>query len=320
MVFIKTTEPNFVAENADLVDIPVPTDPSINVIRPLHPIIRYQIDDNKVPGKTCLVILNQKINLFPRVFEKLWDNTYLRVCADGGANQLLSFVRENGLDEQKYLPKYIVGDMDSLTEETKNYYLSTGKVIVKTQSSQYATDFDKAITVCFLHFNYPNFFNDFDTLNLDDNNGLTTLKNSLDTKEFTVPLDMIFLGAIGGRFDQTIHSIGELYKHASDNLLQMRFFNTEYLEIIFLVPKGTNFIVLEKQHVDDPLCYLGLLPLNNPFIMHTKGLKYDVANYASSMTGNISSSNYNVGSNGFYVQNTDHLVVNIDLNHILGEV
>jgi hypothetical protein len=46
--------------------------------------------------------------------------TSFHLCADGGANRLCNFLNEN--EKSIYLPDGIIGDFDSLSKETENYY------------------------------------------------------------------------------------------------------------------------------------------------------------------------------------------------------
>ena len=50
----------------------------------------------------------------------MWSKCNLKVCADGGANRLFdSLSPETRAD---CIPNYIVGDLDSLRPEVKEYY------------------------------------------------------------------------------------------------------------------------------------------------------------------------------------------------------
>jgi hypothetical protein len=55
------------------------------------------------------------------IFISSWSNACLHICADGAANRLYSSF--NGTDEiATYIPEYIVGDMDSILPQTRDYY------------------------------------------------------------------------------------------------------------------------------------------------------------------------------------------------------
>ncbi|CAG8724577.1 20336_t:CDS:2 [Rhizophagus irregularis] len=84
-----------------------------------------------------LIILNQPIQYSNDIFHTLWENAYLRICADGGANHLY--------DEFKgiYIPHYIRGDLDSLRDDVRHFFHSQGTVI-QLESGQESTDFMKS--------------------------------------------------------------------------------------------------------------------------------------------------------------------------------
>ena len=49
----------------------------------------------------------------------------LVICADGGSNRLFDCLADTAEREQ-YLPACIVGDLDSVREEVKEFYVSRG--------------------------------------------------------------------------------------------------------------------------------------------------------------------------------------------------
>lgn len=72
--------------------------------------------------KSYLLIVNSKINL--QLFKKISQKKII-ICADGGANSLFS----HRFQLPDLLPEYILGDFDSITEETLEYFKSKGVVI-----------------------------------------------------------------------------------------------------------------------------------------------------------------------------------------------
>jgi len=89
------------------------------------------------------------------------------ICADGGANKIRRL---------KIAPHYLIGDMDSVTQDTLRYLKKTTKIIVDT--NQHNTDLDKAIMFA------------------------TTFK----------PLEIRVLGAIGDNLDHTIANLISLHQ------------------------------------------------------------------------------------------------------------
>lgn len=81
---------------------------------------------------TALVIVN---SVLPdkKILDELRSRSQVIVCADGGANR----ARDAGLT-----PDYIVGDLDSMTDETRRAFPSAQIV---HRPSQYETDLEKAL-------------------------------------------------------------------------------------------------------------------------------------------------------------------------------
>jgi thiamine pyrophosphokinase len=124
-------------------------------------------------SKTALIILNQPIP--SKLLRDVWHKVSIRVCADGGANRLMR------LD---LIPDMIVGDLDSLEENTRSFYSGVKIIHVDDQDTN---DFEKCIKL--IH---------------------------------NMPLDQILaVGALGGRFDHQMANINTLYKYSTMNIYLM---------------------------------------------------------------------------------------------------
>lgn len=66
-----------------------------------------------------LVILNSA-SYSAKLTTAIWDNCKLRICADGGANRLFDSLTET--EREKYIPSYIIGDLDSARNEVVQFY------------------------------------------------------------------------------------------------------------------------------------------------------------------------------------------------------
>ncbi|ODQ81544.1 hypothetical protein BABINDRAFT_159821 [Babjeviella inositovora NRRL Y-12698] len=282
---------SLVVENPDIMGkIPVPSGANeIDILSFFNP----------DAAKMCLIILNQAINVD---LTMLWDHSLLRVCADGGANRLYEFFGE---EKERYIPDFIVGDFDSLTDEVKTYYQGKGAVLVH-QASQYATDFQKAISVVSLYFQAGSSV-DFEAIDTED--GLLRLAEEHSTAPCP-PVTLLVVNALGGRFDQTVHSINQLYKITAE-CPSFGVFLVSLDDIVFLVPGGVNYIHYDKQ-VIGPIC--GLLPMGRKCTLSTQGLKWDLTNWESDICGgNVSSSNAVVAEDGVVVECTEGgVVVNLE--------
>lgn len=72
---------------------------------------------------TILIVLNRPIDC-PVLFQKLLALQDEIICSDGGANRLREYFQKEKETSQiiELFPKFIIGDLDSLTDETRNYY------------------------------------------------------------------------------------------------------------------------------------------------------------------------------------------------------
>ena len=269
---------------------------------------------------SVLLILNQEINIYG-FFLKLWNSYQVRVCADGGANRLYNFFEGNEHARSEYIPDYIIGDLDSLNEDVKDYYKERGVLIIK-QTTQYSTDFSKSVNLISLHFNSLSFRELMQRSNEPNHgisleSGIHDLYNFMKEKKVEEqfdPIDILAIGGIDGRFDQTIHSITQLYTLASTD----HYINLHYLtptDIIVLAPSGGLLLTYSPEFRRQCIGNCGLLPVARPTqIIETRGLKWDVQNWDTSIaTGEVSSSNKFVGVDKCYINTRDSIVVSIEM-------
>ncbi|TIC16065.1 hypothetical protein E3Q11_02216 [Wallemia mellicola] len=118
-------------------------------------------------NKTCLILLNCPINNWD-LFNRLWSTASLKICLDGGANRLLEASRKHS-NPSNYFPDYIIGDFDSITEESRSFY--NNDVTLIKDEDEYSTDYMKSFKL--------------------------------------IPLDhsVVTFGGLSGRIDQTIHTL-----------------------------------------------------------------------------------------------------------------
>ena len=275
-------------------------------------------------SSNVLLILNQKITIPPKLFINILNNADLIICADGGINQLKNFTDLHNLSSS-IKPHYVIGDLDSATPENLSYYTNKGTIKL-LQSSQYYTDFNKSVSLINTYFNFPQI--DLKSLNTLDELEICEEKLNNLSKNPLKKIDIFVLGGVGGRFDQTISIIHQIYKYKlSRNHINFTILNPEHEELIFLLPPGENFINMPKLNQSDELKLLGfnsiksrhnmrnvgILPLLNDTIITTHGLKWDVTNWSTSLKSKVSSSNLQVGQEGFIIKNSDYIFVNVEL-------
>ncbi|KTW27813.1 thiamine pyrophosphokinase [Pneumocystis jirovecii RU7] len=177
----------------------------------------FSKDLSLVSKKYAIIILNQPLSLEYNKFLPLWKKAAIRICADGGANQLYMLYKDN----PDILPDYIIGDMDSLAESTLEAYNSRGVKIIKI-NDQSSTDFGKSM----------DFIRSIDIL----------------------VTDVIALNTFSGRVDQTLESINQIYL-ASSLSPPINLYLLSVCNITFLLFKGLNKVYL-NQLILGPHCGL----------------------------------------------------------------
>ncbi|KAG5439717.1 hypothetical protein PCK2_000757, partial [Pneumocystis canis] len=131
----------------------------------------------------------------------------IRICADGGANQLYMLYK----DDPNILPDYIIGDMDSIVDTTLEAYISKGVKIIKN-FDQNSTDFGKSM-------------------------------NLISSLNFLIT-DVIALTTFSGRVDQSLESINQAYLASFLNP-PISLYLLSACNITFLLSKGINKIYID---------------------------------------------------------------------------
>ncbi|GJJ12859.1 hypothetical protein Clacol_007105 [Clathrus columnatus] len=103
------------------------------------PFLLYPNSDDDNTARTGLIILNQPTSRM--LLERLWK-------AYGGANRLYDTLA-NDKDRLKFIPELIKGDLDSLRDDVRAYYLEEvvlpkGVEIIR-DPDQYTTDLQKCL-------------------------------------------------------------------------------------------------------------------------------------------------------------------------------
>ena len=211
----------------------------------------------------ALIILNSPIEDF-EYFHRLYTHASYTLCADGGADRLHNLITTTHPDLpsdaalRKTLPNAIHGDLDSLSATTRARYAKLG-VEISQDPDQYSTDFGKGI------------------------------KKVLSAKPNV--RDLLVLGSVGGRVDQGIGLLHELYREQKFRHPDVRFWL--FSEASVSVVLGTGRTVLHLP-VGEGLVTrnVGILPVYGKAIISTKGLEWDVEGWETEMGGQVSSSNH----------------------------
>ncbi|BGP21597.1 thiamine pyrophosphokinase [Rhodotorula toruloides] len=228
------------------------------------------------PRRNALIILNSPLPPQP-LFRRLWDAASLRFCADGGANRLFDrFVKgkgraEDGWDDQldgdevKWLPDLVLGDLDSLRADARRYYEDKG-VRVQHDPDEYSTDLGKTVA------------------------RLSAVERASPSRQ---PYQLIIVGGLSGRLDQTVHTL-----HAVTMLAQK-----EGRERVWTVGKESAAVVLKKgkHHLKLDLATFGktcgILPLGtSEAYVTTTGLQWNLGPtdymHPTSLSTAVSTSNH----------------------------
>jgi len=227
---------------------------------------------------------------------RLWHASDWHCCADGGANRLhdlLSgcggdrasggsngatvaadwwpagwiaslvswFVRPRRMTNEvdDYLPDLLKGDLDSVREDVRRYYETRGVPVVQDDDLN-STDLMKCI-------------------------------RSLQEKEqgdgVDTPYDVVFLGGVSGRLDQTVHTLSYLHKLRKSG---RRMFVVSDENVAWVLDQGKHHISIDHS-ILGPTC--GLLPVGvDSAVLTTTGLRWNLTSQTSGFDGLLSTSNH----------------------------
>ena len=214
-------------------------------------------------NEVALIILNSPMSDF-EYFQRLYHHASLRICADGGANRLYDLVCSHypkgpSTDALRSVaPDLIHGDLDSLAQNVRKVYEGIG-VEVSQDPDQYSTDFGKAIKII--------------------------------VKRLPKVREILVLGSIGGRVDQGLGLLHELYREQVHRHPEVRFWLFTESSVSTLLRPGTSLLHtplsegLIKRNV-------GILPVYGPAIISTQGLEWDVQDWPTEMGSQVSTSNH----------------------------
>ncbi|KAM3583213.1 thiamine pyrophosphokinase [Umbelopsis sp. WA50703] len=240
----------------------------------------------------ALIILNQNINRVD-ILKKIWAGATYRFCADGGANRLYDIFKDDAESRAKFLPNVIHGDLDSLRTDVREYYNSQG-VSITQDHDQYSTDFMKCIAL----------------LRKTEAEAASKNANS-NSDQLPKKNDIVAFPALGGRFDQTIASINQLYFMKDEADRQLLLVSDENLTI--LLDKGKHRIKCNRE-IEGPTC--GVMPLGGPVRLTTRGLKWNLTDFPCHFGGMVSTSNL-LDSDTIEIETDEAVVWTVELKEDL---
>ena len=189
-----------------------------------------------------VIVLNySKLSIDKWLTESIWSRARVRVCADGGSNELQQFIIDKKESRRGcFTPDFIVGDLDSIKPEARNLYeleLNVPLIEIKDQDT---TDFTKCLQM-------------------------------LMKKQDIGSLQSIYVFCtFAGRFDQAMSIIHTLYQYPKVDI-----FLISDQDITFLLKPGLNRV----HQIRSPLCgtYCSLIPFTGPIKVVTSGLQWNLS-------------------------------------------
>ncbi|PFH53059.1 hypothetical protein AMATHDRAFT_138303 [Amanita thiersii Skay4041] len=216
--------------------------------------------------RRALVIVNQSFSF--SLLNRLWSCTQWHCCADGGANRLFDLLGElqaNG----GYLPDLIKGDLDSLRDDVRKYYVAKGVCLVRDHD-QDSTDLMKCVSSL----------------------------QELERRE-GCEYELLLLGGLSGRLDQTIHTLSYLHKLRKQ---RKKVFVVTDDSVGWVLDSGEHTIKIDHGLVGKTC---GLLPVGvDCTVLSTSGLEWDLTDRASSFDGMISTSNHLIPGRDVWIKTT----------------
>ena len=213
----------------------------------------------------ALVLLNTPVSgaAGARALRRAWRAAHwLRACADGAADRLRLAPGCAHL-----APDLIAGDWDSISAEGEAHFARRGVALVKAPEDQDSTDLDKCLRQVALRAADPA------DARVAAAGGARAVR-------------VIVFGAFGGRLDQEAQNLNALFAWRA-SFAQITLLSAEC--VAALLPAGRSLLRVAAPF-EGPTC--GLLPLGAPVErLSTRGLHWDVTDWATSFGGRVSTSN-----------------------------
>lgn len=203
------------------------------------------------PIDVILLNTDLPVNLGLRVWRQVATNKEsLRLCADGATDRLHKELLHCALEDvaPRDRPDVVIGDLDSITPKTREFYQSCEETKVIKVEDQNSTDFTKAIK--YLAKAHP------------------------DSAR-----DIIVLGGIGGRLDQTFSTFNSLF-------LGRRIYILDAANMVTLLQAGHHEIDCTGLGK-----HCGLVPLNKPVKCWSTGFEWCLHGETMELGGLISTNN-----------------------------
>jgi len=267
----------------------------------------------KVHKGLALVILNQPMEIPGLLYHMVQRNSIYTVAADGGANIVHDLNTQSLRKEGRPLTFFgvhsVIGDLDSLRPDVREYWTSNGAEIIQ-DPYQYSTDFTKAV----------HFIQDFDIPDRAKHTPAPPVfRDALELlkEKSKGPKDIVCIGGLGGRVDQGLSQLHHLYKFQQEpGYPSGRMFLLSNEAITFVLQAGKHKIKVKQDRESTGITlgkHVGIIPLKEPSEITTKGLEWDVTDWLTGFGGQISTSNH-VKDEWAVVETTKDVLFTIDLD------
>jgi thiamine pyrophosphokinase len=183
-------------------------------------------------------------------------------------------------------PNAIVGDLDSLRDDVRDFFKDAGRTEIVHVPEQDSTDFTKALR------------------------WLRTESASRSSDR----MDVVALGGLGGRVDQGFSIIHHLLKAVNDRELL-------HGDIYLLSEQSLSFVLENGRSVIHGLApgpnkifqeNVGIIPMRGPAEITTTGLEWDVKDWKTELGGQISTSNH-TKADAVEIDASDQVLFTIEL-------
>ncbi|CEF67101.1 Thiamin pyrophosphokinase 1 [Strongyloides ratti] len=208
--------------------------------------------------QTVAIWLNSPVNEKNdiKLYSHIWNNAILRYCTDGSSNLVAKYQDEYNLKD----PNYIVGDFDSITEYSRNYFKNKSQFI--HAPNQDFTDFSKVLHQITLNSLFPNI-------------------NKI-----------LALGGLSGRFDHSLASLNSILmfqKSISEEQIKTYLIDENNL---ITITSASETIVKITPNMDNLTGKCGYIPImQEKTVVTTEGYKWNLENEEIFFGGLISTSN-----------------------------
>lgn len=101
---------------------------------------KLDLDEILSPKNAAVLLVNSPLELQPICWKKFWKESHSRFAADGASNFLKRFCEDESLN----LPDLITGDLDSIVDDSKKFFLDKDVEICETEDQNF-TDMTKLL-------------------------------------------------------------------------------------------------------------------------------------------------------------------------------